>query len=68
MSGGTEAAPQSSVYTVSKQRVMMKDVESERNRNGAVAITSRRFNIKLDKLTTYVLATGDVTIPGNATN
>jgi hypothetical protein len=26
-----------------------------------VAISSKRFNIKVDKLTTYVLATGELT-------
>jgi hypothetical protein len=60
-----EAAPEESpVYTVSKQRVLMKDIESERRSDGAVAITSQRLNIKLDKLTTYVLATGELTKGG----
>jgi len=55
-----ESAPESPAYTVSKRRVVMKDVESERNSDGAVSISSKRFNIKLDKLTTYVLAAGDL--------
>jgi hypothetical protein len=38
----------------------MKNVESTRNGDGAVSLTSKSFNIKLDKLTTYVLATGDL--------
>ena len=38
----------------------MKNVESARNSDGAIAITSNRSNIKLDKLTTYVLATNDL--------
>lgn len=38
--------------------VLMKDVESTGNSGGAVTLTSKRFNIKLDKQTTYVLAAG----------
>jgi hypothetical protein len=64
MNRSAESAPESPVYSVSKHRVLMKDIESERHDDGAVAITSNRFNIKLDKLTTYVLATGDLT-PGS---
>jgi len=45
---------------ISKHRVLMKNVESMRNADGAVTLTSKRFNIKLDKTTTYVLATGDL--------
>jgi len=61
-----ESAPESPVYIVSKRRFLMKDVDSEHNSDGAVAISSRRFNIKLDRLTTYVLATGELTSgPGN---
>ena len=64
MSRSAESAPESPVYTVSKRRVPMKDVESEGNNDGAVAITCKRFNIRLDKLTTYVLATGDLPAGG----
>ena len=35
-------------------RVPMKDVESTRNQDGIVTLTARRFNLKLDKQTTYV--------------
>ncbi len=45
---------------ISKHRVLMKNVESTRNNEGAVTLTSRRFNIKLDKTTTYVFAAGDL--------
>jgi hypothetical protein len=38
----------------------MKNLESTRDSDGAVALTSKRSNIKLDKLTTYVLATSDL--------
>jgi hypothetical protein len=38
----------------------MKDVQSTTNSDGVLAITSARSNIKLDKVTTYVLAAGDL--------
>lgn len=44
----------------SNHRVPMKDVESTRNSDGGVTLTSQRSNIKLDKSTTYVLAAGDL--------
>jgi hypothetical protein len=44
----------------SNHRVLMKNVESTRNNDGAVAITCKRSNIKLDRLTLYVLAAGDL--------
>jgi hypothetical protein len=49
-----------STSRISKQRVLMKNVESTRNGDGAVTLTSKHSNIKIDKLTTYVLATGDL--------
>ena len=45
---------------ISKHRILMKNVESTRASDGAVTLTSKRSNIKLDKQTTYVLATGDL--------
>ena len=59
-SGRADAAPEAQVYALSKQRVLMRDVEPERSNDGALAITSRSFNLKLDKMTTYVLATGEL--------
>jgi hypothetical protein len=44
----------------SQSRVAMKDVESARAADGTIALTSTHSNIKLDKTTTYVLATGDL--------
>jgi hypothetical protein len=38
----------------------MKNVDSTRTSDGAVTLASKRFNIKIDRLTTYVLATGDL--------
>jgi hypothetical protein len=46
--------------SISKHRALMKNVESTRNSDGAVTLTSRSFNIKIDKVTTYVVATGEL--------
>ena len=43
-----------------QHRVVMKDVESARNRDGAVMLTSKQSNIKLDKAETYVFASGNL--------
>jgi len=53
----TGSAPKSDT---SKHRVLTKNVESTRSSDGAVTLTSKRFNIKLDKQTTYVLAATDL--------
>lgn len=45
---------------ISKRRILMKDVESASNTDGAVTLTSEHMNIKIDKLTTYVLADSDL--------
>ncbi|MGO9866042.1 MAG: hypothetical protein ACLPLR_20740 [Terriglobales bacterium] len=50
----------SPTFIASKHRVIMKDVDSIRDGDGAVALTSKRSNLKVDKLTTYVLAKGDL--------
>jgi len=42
----------------SQRRVSMKSVESASSGDGAVTLTSKRSNIKLDKTTTYVFAAG----------
>ena len=39
---------------------MMKNVESTRNSDGTMTLTSKSFNIKIDKVTAYVVATGDL--------
>jgi hypothetical protein len=46
--------------SISEHRVLMNNVEFTRNRDGAVTLTSKHFNIKLDKQTTYVLAAGEL--------
>ena len=56
-----DVTPDSPASSISNHRALMKDVESTSNSDGVVAITSGRFNIKLNKTTTYVLATGDLT-------
>jgi hypothetical protein len=38
----------------------MKNVDSVRKDDGSLAIVSAHSNLKLDKLTTYVLAADDV--------
>lgn len=54
----TSSGPTSNV---SDRRIAMKDIDSVHLDDGALAITSARLNIKLDKVTTYVLASGDLT-------
>jgi len=41
---------------LSQHRVLMKNVESARNKDGTITLISKRVNIKLDKDTAYVLA------------
>jgi hypothetical protein len=52
------SVPDTPTATTSNHRVLMKDVETVSNSDGTVTLVSKRTNIKLDKLTTYVLATG----------
>jgi hypothetical protein len=52
----TGLAPPSNI---SQHRVLMKNVESTRDGEGAVILTSKQSDIKLDKATIYVLATAD---------
>jgi hypothetical protein len=55
------ATPDSTASSISKHPVLMKNVDSLRSDDGVVTLSSKRSNIKLDKLTTYVLATSDTT-------
>jgi hypothetical protein len=52
--------PDAQISTTSNRRAWMKDVESATSSDGEVAIANRRTNIKLDKLTTYVLAASEL--------
>ena len=54
------AAPDTPSAALSTLRVLMKDVECSNGVDGTLALVSKRNNIKLDKLTTYVLASGDL--------
>ena len=54
------AVPNTPVAVTLEHPVMMKHVESAHSVDGSVAITSTHSNIKLDKLTDYVLATGEI--------
>jgi hypothetical protein len=56
----TNPAPPTPSSNISKHRILMKNVESVRDSDGAIALTSKRSNLKLDKTTTYVLASGDL--------
>jgi len=57
-------APASPASSISKHRVMMKNVQSFRNPDGSVVLIDQRSDLKLDKITTYVLASGDM-VPAN---
>jgi hypothetical protein len=57
----TNASAPSSV--ISKDRVRMRNVKSEGGADGSVVLVSSRSNIKLNKETTYILATSDL-LPG----
>jgi hypothetical protein len=54
------SAPNTPASVTSKRRAPMKNVEADRNSDGTVALVSKNGNIKLDRLTTYILA-ADVT-------
>lgn len=56
----TGLAPPLPSSATTKHRVLMKNIESSRDGGGAIILTSQRSNIKLDKATTYVLATSDL--------
>jgi hypothetical protein len=55
--GSGSPTPSSSI---SKHRVLMKHIESTRDKDGAVTLTSDHSTIKLDRLTTYVLSASDL--------
>jgi len=54
------AVPDTPNATTSNHRILMPDVESASSADGGLALVSKRTNIKLDKLTTYVLGGADV--------
>ncbi|HXY77470.1 MAG TPA: hypothetical protein VEH47_01545 [Candidatus Acidoferrales bacterium] len=52
--------PNTPSSVISRRPVAMKNVEFERNSAGAITLRSARSNLKLDAVTTYILAGGDV--------
>jgi hypothetical protein len=54
------SVPDTPSATPSNHRVLMKDVETLSSNDGTISLVSKRTNIKLDKLTTYVLASSDL--------
>jgi hypothetical protein len=57
-SGKDQSAPDTSSAATSPHRELMKDVQLERANDGTIALVSKH-NIKLDKITTYVLANAE---------
>jgi hypothetical protein len=53
------SVPDTAATKVSDHRVVIKDVEWVRAEDGTPALVSKRVNIKLDRLTTYVFAASD---------
>jgi hypothetical protein len=54
------SVPDTPSSTISNHRSPIPDIHAEYGDNGAIALVSHRTNIKVDKLTTYVLASGEV--------
>jgi hypothetical protein len=50
------AVPDTPSTTTSNHRVLMKNVETVNDADGSVALVSKKNNLKLDRLTTYVFA------------
>jgi len=59
-SGQGSSVPDTPTSTKSNHRVLMKGIESASGDDGAIALVSKQSNIKLNKLTTYVLAPRDI--------
>jgi len=56
----SSSVPDARTSITSNHRALMKNVESERASDGAVSLACKHSNIKLYRLTTYVLAAGDL--------
>jgi len=54
-----QSGPDTTSSMTSKHRVVMKNVETQRNGDGGISLVSKHANIKLDRFTMYVLAAGD---------
>ncbi len=55
-----DPAPPSPASSISQHRLLMKHVQSIREVDGSVALINQHSDLKLDKVTTYVLASGDL--------
>jgi hypothetical protein len=58
--GPDMTTPDCTASCISDHPTVMKDIASTIQPSGEITLTSTRFNIKLDKVTTYVLAAGDL--------
>jgi hypothetical protein len=47
-------------YRISKHRTLLKHIEPARNSDGVITLSSSSQNIKINQLTTYVFANGDL--------
>jgi len=56
----SDNGPLTPASSISKHRTLLKHIESARSSDGVVALSSSSQNIKIDRLTTYVLATSDL--------
>jgi hypothetical protein len=54
------SVPDTPNATPSNHRVLMQDVATASGSDGTLTLVSARTNLKLDKLTTYVLSSGDL--------
>jgi hypothetical protein len=54
------SVPDTATTRTSDRRAVMKDIDVVRADDGSLTLTSGRANIKLDKLTTYVFASADL--------
>jgi hypothetical protein len=52
-------APETPAPITSGRRIRMKDVESQIDRDGVITLVSTHSNIKLDKVTMYVISSSD---------
>jgi hypothetical protein len=59
---GSSPSPDTPASVISKNRVAMKGVQSQRDAEGVVTLVADKSNIKLDTLTTYLFATSDLAV------
>lgn len=54
------SVPETSTSVISSRPTLMKDVQAAPSNDGGIALVCERANLKLDKLTTYVLVTAEL--------